>query len=316
MHQFNKILLYHEDEPFSPQALELACDVAKQSGARLTIVDVLEDFPLQGETASPLRQYKVIEQLKRRRNHELKQLVASVREKGVKTGAKLLMGNPFQEITREVLKGRHDLLIKTARGKEGISEILFGNTAMHLLRECPCAVWIMKQKPIPKKPRILAAVNPDPSNAKETELNRKIMRLALGMARNSDGELHVLHCWSFPLERVLRGDRCAIDGKELNQITRGIRKERRTRLDELLTSFSLGDLKHRIHLVKGDPGPKIPEFARKLRASLIVMGTVCRTGLAGFLIGNTAETVLRQVDCSVLTVKPDGFVSSVALEQM
>ncbi|MEA2079293.1 MAG: universal stress protein, UspA, partial [Pseudomonadota bacterium] len=35
---------------------------------------------------------------------------------------------------------------------------------------------------------------------------------------------------------------------------------------------------------------------------------------AGFLIGNTAEEVLNQVDCSVLTLKPEGFVTPVTLE--
>jgi nucleotide-binding universal stress UspA family protein len=47
---------------------------------------------------------------------------------------------------------------------------------------------------------------------------------------------------------------------------------------------------------------------------LLVMGTVCRTGIAGFLIGNTAEEVLNQVDCSVLTVKPEGFETPVTLQ--
>jgi nucleotide-binding universal stress UspA family protein len=32
------------------------------------------------------------------------------------------------------------------------------------------------------------------------------------------------------------------------------------------------------------------------------------------LIGNTAEEVLGAVDCSVLTVKPQGFVSPVTLD--
>jgi hypothetical protein len=45
----------------------------------------------------------------------------------------------------------------------------------------------------------------------------------------------------------------------------------------------------------------------------MVMGTVCRTGTAGFLIGNTAETVLADVTCSVLAMKPDGFVSPVEM---
>ena len=45
------------------------------------------------------------------------------------------------------------------------------------------------------------------------------------------------------------------------------------------------------------------------------MGTVGRTGIPGLFIGNTAETVLRQVHCSVLTVKPEGFETPVRLDQ-
>jgi nucleotide-binding universal stress UspA family protein len=36
---------------------------------------------------------------------------------------------------------------------------------------------------------------------------------------------------------------------------------------------------------------------------------VGRRGLAGALIGNTAERVLRQLHGSVLAVKPSGFVT-------
>ena len=40
---------------------------------------------------------------------------------------------------------------------------------------------------------------------------------------------------------------------------------------------------------------------------------LCRTGIPGFLIGNTAESVLQQVDTSVLTVKPERFVTPVTV---
>ena len=59
----------------------------------------------------------------------------------------------------------------------------------------------------------------------------------------------------------------------------------------------------------------IPELATAKEVELIVMGTVSRTGVAGLLIGNTAERILHQVDCSVLTVKPDGFVTPVRLDE-
>jgi nucleotide-binding universal stress UspA family protein len=44
------------------------------------------------------------------------------------------------------------------------------------------------------------------------------------------------------------------------------------------------------------------------------MGTVSRTGVAGLLIGNTAEKLLQKVNCSVLAVKPDDFSTPVGLD--
>ncbi|MDH4124558.1 MAG: hypothetical protein OEW64_03880 [Gammaproteobacteria bacterium] len=35
--------------------------------------------------------------------------------------------------------------------------------------------------------------------------------------------------------------------------------------------------------------------------------------MAGLFMGNTAETILNQIDCSVFTVKPPGFVGPVTL---
>jgi nucleotide-binding universal stress UspA family protein len=63
--------------------------------------------------------------------------------------------------------------------------------------------------------------------------------------------------------------------------------------------------------LKGEAGDVIPGLAQVKQVDLIVMGTVSRSGLPGFLIGNSAEKVLPLVDCSLLTVKPEGFVSPV-----
>jgi universal stress protein E len=76
----------------------------------------------------------------------------------------------------------------------------------------------------------------------------------------------------------------------------------------------LDDVKYEAYLLKGEAGVLIPELAQAKAVDLIVMGTVSRTGVAGLLIGNTAEKVLRRVDCSVLTVKPEGFISPVKQE--
>jgi nucleotide-binding universal stress UspA family protein len=70
-----------------------------------------------------------------------------------------------------------------------------------------------------------------------------------------------------------------------------------------------------VHLIRGESKDVIPELAMKQKVDLIVMGTAARSGLPQFLIGNTAEDVLNRVDCSVLTVKQEGFISPITLEE-
>ncbi len=77
-------------------------------------------------------------------------------------------------------------------------------------------------------------------------------------------------------------------------------------LERLLDRYVLDNDKHQIHLVRGDPGILLPKMVEEKQIDLIVMGTVVRTGIPGLFIGCTAESVLRQVNCALLTVKPGG----------
>jgi len=45
------------------------------------------------------------------------------------------------------------------------------------------------------------------------------------------------------------------------------------------------------------------------------MGTVARTGIPGLIIGNTAESILSDIDCSLLAVKPEGFVTPISMNK-
>ncbi len=41
------------------------------------------------------------------------------------------------------------------------------------------------------------------------------------------------------------------------------------------------------------------------------MGTVARSGIPGFMVGNTAEKILNRVDCSVMALKPKKWKSPI-----
>ena len=208
----------------------------------------------------------------------------------------------------------NDLVMIAAEGEGGLKERLFGSTIMHLMRKCPCPVWVLKSTQRQPYARILAAVDPDPSDDEKNALNEKILELGSSLAEVEGSELHIVHTWApIKVGGLRAGEK--FGPYTVDEIVREIQEVHQKWLDKLLGKYDLAHLKHQVHLLEGEARSLIPALAKQKEINLIVMGTVCRTGIPGFFIGNTAETVLQRVDCSVLTVKPDGFVTLVTLDE-
>ena len=315
MKRFKNILFINYGETEREVALQKAVNLAKINQALLTVVEVLEELPNETQSSIEPGDIKNFEKIAvQESNERLGNLIAPIKQQGVQVTRKVLQGTPFLEIIREVLRNKHDLVIVSPRKKAKLKGILFGSRSMHLMRKCPCPVWAIKPAKRKKYARILAAVDSSPFNDERNALDIKIMELATSLAELEGSELHVVHCWTYPHENILR-NRLDLHPNKIPSFVREERKAHKMRLYQLMERFNLKALPHKVHLLKGDPASLIVNLARKKRIELVVMGTVCRTGLAGFFIGNTAEKVLQEVDCSVLAVKPDGFVTPVRLEE-
>ena len=55
----------------------------------------------------------------------------------------------------------------------------------------------------------------------------------------------------------------------------------------------------------------IRETVEHLAPDLLVMGSLSRPGRAGVMVGETAERLLGRLECSMLALKPAGFLSPV-----
>ena len=142
-------------------------------------------------------------------------------------------------------------------------------------------------------------------------MNRKIVETALLMARHGGASVVVFQAWSAFGEDLLRGHSTP---DEVAAYARSAEDAAREGLDDLVSSFGdrLGGA--RVELRKGNPEDAIPLFVVSEGIDLVVMGTVARTGIAGFIIGNTAERMLQRLVCSVLAVKPDGFQTPISVD--
>ncbi len=325
MKRFNKVLLALDPtEPCAP-LMERAVTFAENSQAELKVVAVVPrfilaaGFPPNGPVTAELQARFAAEAA-----DALAALVAPFRER-LLIRTEVLTGTPYLEVAREVLRCGHDLVIRAAE-MPGWLERVFGSDDMHLLRKCPCPVWMVKCKAPASFRRILAAVDVEdsyPAEELETRhaLNREVLELAGTLALSEFAELHVATVWDVIGESVLRGAFVDASDDQVEAYVEHSRQRSARSLDVLMEELTksvgeeaMGYLQPKTHLVKGGARREIPALAKQLEVDLVVMGTAARTGIPGFIIGNTAEAILGQLDCSVLAIKPPGFVTPVTLQ--
>ena len=286
-------------------ALEGAVGLAKRCGARVKIVDVLPRVPAGvRHFLTPDLEQELIDH----RRERLEAVADGLQDVAVTT--ELLRGRPGTALIQEVLRSGHDILVRSHGRDLAEGPRPFGAIDMELLRQCPCAVWLVGRPGSPAdRWRILAAIHANPTDAAEQELNGTILAWALMLKAFGDAELTVLQAWTAYGASLLRS-RLSPD-----EFAEFIEAARRTE-DEAFSAF-LEPFKERltgvaVELVQGEPDDAIARFVESHGIDVVVMGTVARTGIAGLVIGNTAEKVLQRLRGSVLAVKPPGFASPVA----
>lgn len=327
MKRFKDILCMAEPGKECKPALERAVTLAENNQANLTVVTVASSIRvgigvLEGWPSTTELQATIVKSQKQ----ELENLVEPYRQR-IKIETRVLIGMSFLEIIREVLRNAHDLVIKCPESLDWLGS-LFSSDDKHLLRKCPCPVWMVRPQTGEAFDRILAAVDVDdtfPSKELKARqaLNEMVIELASSLAVTEFAELHVVHAWEAIGESKLRHS--AFMQRPENEVIAYVDQVRRHHtqlLDTLIKKVStkLGKdaadyTKPQLHLPKGSARKVIPMVARELQVDCIVMGTVARTGVPGLFMGNTAETILDQLECSVLAIKPPGFVTPVTLEE-
>jgi universal stress protein E len=301
MDRFRKILVCVDGRSGSPEAVERSVRLAKETGATLRLVAVVPELPRY--LRYPHFEYPALsETLLAEAREQLVSLADEVRGAGVQAESAALYGKPFLAISREVLREGHDLVVLPAdpEGGSGLSS----STAMRLFRVCPCPVLAVKPGVSGPFSRILAAVDAEATDDAGGALQRAILDTSLWLGERDAAIVDALYAWG--------GEHRAME--RFAQLMEQVGQQAASAFDGLLSAYADRLPPERRKLIEGDPVRVIPDYVREHGVDLLTIGTLVRTGVAGLLIGNTAEKILGEVDCSILALKPVGFVSPVELD--
>lgn len=279
------------------EAVEQGMDLAERNGANLCFVASLDATHTADRLIHDARTNapNIFDEA-----HALLNIMVSrSHQRGIKTEARVHLGKGWVKIIEDVLKHQHDLVLVGTRSKGVMDQLRYGSTAMKLLRKCPCPVWVAKPSDgIPMR-SVLVAHDLGP-------VGRHALDLGVALSKAYDLELHVLH----GIEYLPIGDPAGF-GMASEVVTK-LHQEAR---DRILVELATSDLTRTPHvkIVSGGPEIAILETIRQNAIDLVIMGTIARSGLAGILMGNTAERLLPRLQCSLLALKPDDFQCPIQL---
>lgn len=307
MANYQNLLVVIDPVKEDQEALRRAVYLVRKNGGRIKAFLSVFDFShevttlLSQEERMAMRQSAID-----KRVEWIKHLSRYYISAGVPIEIKVVWDNqPYKAILEEVINEHHDLLLKEAHQEEGLlGRLLFTPIDWHLLRKCPCPVWMVKDRPWPVDATALVAVNLSSDEPHYEELNQQLITESLELAK-SVGHTNVHLVGAYP-EAAMS---IAVELPEFNPSVyeNAIRGQYLVAMKALRQQFGIAE--SFTHVEQGLPEKVLPAIAEQVNAGVVVLGSVGRTGLSAALIGNTTERVIDGLKCDLLAIKPNDFDS-------
>jgi universal stress protein E len=274
-----------------PRAAQLAADMDAELVVAGFVFEHLGTLPLHKRESEHARVRQAVVE---RRHAELE---AQARAAAAKHKIGVRVEVHWEDRIAEWLIGHvaatpYDLVIKTGHRSETLA---YTPTDWQLLRGCRTPVLLVGEKHWRKSRHVLAAVDLGTRVRAKSALNYRVVEHAAALAGAIGAELRI--GYALPFSQVLR-DLDLLDEREL-------KREALRRAEDFRRSLARSGIDvETVQVVVGAPEKALVNLAAKLGAAVVVLGCVGRKRLAGRVIGNTAEQLLRLLKTDVLAIPP------------
>ncbi len=238
---------------------------------------------------------------------DLDALLASMRrfaagiESDVPLRFEIAEGNTASEIVERASAIPSDVIVMGTHGRSGLEHLLLGSVTEKVIRKARCPVLTVPRgmtDAVPAPPvlfkRILCATD-------FSEASIRALDYAMTLAQEADAHvtvMHVVEVTPAPQSDVEN----ALESKMLGAYVAAAAADRAGRLKGLIPDTAHTYCTVETKLAIGKPYREILRVASEQRTELIVLGAHGRT-ISELLFGSTANQVVRQARCPVLTIR-------------
>ena len=284
----------------SKNALMMALRIAKWNGARLHVLHVVSSQVIADLCdALPVPEAEIEADACKSAQSHLQEFIDSVDPGDAEIDAKTVAGEPFVELLKTVRRTTAGLMVLGARG-HSTPVGTAGSVATRCVRKAPTRVMLVRKTQTMPFARVVACVD-------YSDMSKPVLEHAIRVAKHDGCPLHLLHVFDPPWRHVHYATPTTEVAPDFRKKYRQVLEDR---LADLVTKYEseLEGIETEVHLLEStSAGYRIIKFVEGHDMNLVVVGTRGRTGLISFLLGTTAERVVRESTSSVLAVKPEGF---------
>lgn len=275
----DKILVPFDFSDVATHALNFAADLARKNEAKVTVINVIEQPTPDTIKTMGIRDYdpmenlymmKLIESVKAK----MENLMTESGYKDINLNYKIVLGQPFNEITEEIKTEGIELVVMGTSGASGAQEFLVGSNAERMVRysECP-VITLSEPADVSKIKSIVVASNfQDVPKSFITHISR--------LQEAFQAELRLVKINTPASFTITRNDK--------KQMEDFIKQSRISKCTYEIYNFS-------------NEEDGIIAYAEDINAQLIAVGTRQKKGLGHFLSGSIAEDVVNHSKVPVWT---------------
>ncbi|MEX0901843.1 MAG: universal stress protein [Pseudohongiellaceae bacterium] len=279
----SNILVIADQETGGTKALEKARDIAKAGGARVTALAFV-DTEAKGESPSLGGRHSSLQE-------SAKDIFSELPDARCDVVATPDIAAFCKRYTQE---HNIDLVLKTGNRSE---KLFYTPLDWRLIRELTCPVIIASANKWRPRHNVMATIDIASDNQAQRQLDEKVLHWASAWAALHQNKLHIAYC--IPIAEPLSELEIVSKGEQELKKSAKMKDKIRALLEHL-------NVEHESILVEaGVPDRVLPSLANRVKAELVVMGSVGRKGVKGSLLGNTAEKVMHKLRTDLAVIHPD-----------
>ncbi len=288
--------------PCSRNAVKEAIRIAKWNQSPLHVVHIIYNEALaETSRATGVDADAIVEARTMRLERFVFDLVDEKEEIGF-IHCECIVGHPFHEIMQCVKTKKADLLVLGSHGNQHDEPSVTGVLASKCVRKAPCKVLLVREAQDHRFEKVVAAVD-------FSETSRLALHEAARIARQDECKLNIVHVYTPAWQHFMEehsGGSLVVPEDEAERYLREVNERLADFIYDCLEEFEGMHVESEV-VAAVSVGYGITDYLEKEDAELVVIGTRGRSLIRMLLIGSTAEHIVRDSKCSVLTVKPEGF---------